>query len=228
MLDVQAQIANEIPLPVPGGFLLASPSPTAPRHIVPRRPLRLAPPRDEMAPDPRQSLVALNIFTDAFDTTPAPQPEAGIDPRILASRRRIRRRIAASADGLAPDEANFWHKDVEPDLSPQDSRHISAILPANSQPDLPLPLHEHLARVRTALYAAGPDSEAGRQSNPSPQIRLAACAMNATLLIVAMPVGVAVTAYSLVRGHDIRVSAQAMAVVASVLGIWQSGIERLL
>lgn len=218
------------------GGLAAEPFASLPRGVVPRRPLRLAPPRDEAAPDPRQPLVALNIFADAFDVATPADPQAGIDPRIIASRRRARRRLAASADDLAPDESNFWHPSLCNSETPQVQSHMPAThraadratAPANDVPDIPLPLHEHLARVRHALYAAGPENPPQAPVPLSAQMRLAACAMNATLVVIALPVGAAVTTYSVLRGSDIRLSAQAIAIVASVLGIWQSGLDRLL
>ncbi|AWB48964.1 hypothetical protein HYN69_11055 [Gemmobacter aquarius] len=198
------------------------------RVIVPRRPLRLGPPRDDAAPDPRQPLVALNIFADVFDPSAANDAEAGIDQRVVASRRRARHRLAAASGTLSPDEANLWHPSLwfgEPATA---QPHTTAAISANDAPDCPEPLHAHLARVRLALYADGPDHGQPATAPLSPQMRLAAYAMNATLVVVAFPVGAAVTTYSLLRGSDIRLSAQAIAVVASVLGIWQSGFEQLL
>ena len=202
------------------------------RPVVPRRPLRLSPPRDDSASDPRQPLVALNIFADIFDDTP-PDPAMAaapaLDPRIAASRRRARRQLVAATSDLAPDEANFWHVWTLPPQQATPYHHASATFAANDAPALPMPLHEHLARVREALYDH-PDDTAPAQTGPtlSPQMRLATHAMNATLVIVAFPVGAALTTYSLLRGSDIRISAQAMAIVGAIVGAWQSGIEKLL
>lgn len=198
------------------------------RVIVPRRPLRLAPRRDDAAPDPRQPLVAMNIFADIFDPPPLTDPETGIDLRVVASRRRARRRLAAASDTLSPDESNFWHPSLWFGDPATAQHHTPATICANAAPDSPEPMHEHLARVRLALYAGDPDQGPPQPAPLSPQMRLAAYAMNATLVVVAFPVGAAVTTYSLLRGSDIRLSAQAIAVVASVLGIWQSGFEQLL
>lgn len=198
------------------------------RGIVPRRPLRLAPRRDDTAPDPRLPRAALNIFADIFDTEAPVDPEAGLDPRVAASRRRARKHLVAACGDLSPDEANFWHPSLWSRDTPQLQNHTAATKSANDTPDLPAPLHLQLARVREALYADLPEQGAVGVAPLSTQMRLATYAMNATLVVVAFPVGAAVTTYSLLRGSDIRLSAQAIAIVASVLGIWQSGFERLL
>lgn len=226
MLDSQISASPHCPLLSAGGApeILAR-SATRPRIVVPRRPLRLAPPRDDVAAEMRQPLVALNIFSDVFDSDAPPDGPAKLDARVAASRRRIQRKLTAPAGGIAPAEANFWHISVyddsaAPPPTARDGR------PANDIPDLPVPLHEHLTRVRHALYADG--SDRAETASQSTQMRLATYAMNATLLVVVFPAGAAVTVYSLLRGSDIRVSAKAMAIVAAVTGVWQSGLERLL
>ena len=204
-------------------FLNETPAPLA-KHVVPRRPLRLSPPRDDALPDPRQRLVTLNIFADVFDEDTAQMPTVTIDARVAASRRRARRHLAVTCGEALPEPLNFWHPDEPMTLRPPFDITTDA---ANDAPMIPSPLHEHLARVRHALYDPTCDIDPPRLEL-SVQMRLASHAMNATLIIVAFPVGAALTAYSLVRGSDIRVSAQAMAIVAAVMGAWQSGLERLL
>ena len=198
------------------------------KHVVPRRPLRLTPPRDGALPDARRPLAALNIFADVFDDDPAQMPTVIIDAvttdaRVAASRRRARRHLAITCGDAMPEPANFWHPDEPATLRAP----FDATAPAsNDAPMIPPPLHEHLARVRHALY--DPTGQLDPQRfEPSVQMRLASHTMNATLIVVAFPVGAALTAYSLVRGSDIRVSAQAMAIVATLMGAWQSGLERL-
>ncbi|MBC2835875.1 hypothetical protein [Paragemmobacter straminiformis] len=230
MLDIEGHAPLADP-PLPSGDLeamfLQQQDPAPARSITPRRPLRLSPQREDAALDPRQSLVALNIFSDVFGPEPVAEADQTLDPRIRASRHRARARLSHAVNTLAPDEANFWHVSAptaEPSL-PQD--HPSATIAANDLPDLPAPLHEHLARVRAALYADSVGSDAVT-TPASAQLRLASHAMNATLVVVAFPVGAALTTYSLLRGGNMRLSAQAMAVVAGVLGIWQSSLSHLL
>ncbi len=231
MLDLEGHTpVLDSPLPASDlGALLLSPVPAAaPRTITPRRPLRLSPMRDDAAADPRQPLAALNIFSDVFDPEPVAESDAGIDPRILASRRRARMRLDHSLNTLAADEANFWHASIADLPVPSTNDPRDAMIAANDLPDLPAPLHEQLARVRQALYAEGLDEDARILERPSTQLRLATHAMNATLVVVAFPLGAAVTTYTLLRGANLRLSTQAMAVVAGLLGFMHTGLAHLL
>lgn len=231
MLDSEGHVPLADMPPSTGGLEAMFLTPQAPalaRAITPRRPLRLSPIRDESTADPRQSLVALNIFADVFDADPVAETDDALDPRIRASRNRAKARMAQAINSLAPDEANFWHASI-PDAdaaAPQGA--ALATIAANDLPDLPAPLHEHLARVRAALYAEGLDDDARLLETPSAQMRLASHAMNATLVVVAFPLGAALTTYSLLRGGNMRLSAQAMAVVAGVLGVFHSGLTQFL
>lgn len=92
--------------------------------------------------------------------------------------------------------------------------------PANDAPDLPRERNEELIRVRLALY---PPEEAAPPAQ-STQLRLAAHAMNATLIIVYAPLGAAVMTYSLLRGEDMRISARLMVLSGLVAGFVQSNL----
>lgn len=222
MLDLDGHTHPVDSRPASGDLEAMLLAPVPARTVIPRRPLRLTPLREDVATDPRANLAALNIFADIFDPEPVADSDVSLDPRIAASRRRARNRIDRHVNSLAPDEANFWHASTW--SAPQDAATPtqSAAVPANDSPDLPSPLHEQLARVREALYSQGSDDEAQVLETPSVQIRLASHAMTATLVVVAFPLGAALTTYSLFRGANIRLSAQAMAVVASALGLWHS------
>ncbi len=76
---------------------------------------------------------------------------------------------------------------------------------ANDSPDLPKPRDPDLARLRAALY---PEVELPIPG--SNQMRLAAYTMNATLVMVALPVGAAMMTYSLVRGGNMRQTSAAL------------------
>lgn len=98
-----------------------------------------------------------------------------------------------------------------------------ALLPANDTPHLPVQADTELRKLRAALY---PELE-----TPGPvvvpetvQLRLAAQAMNATLIVVYMPLGVAAMTYSLMRGGTIGFSARMMAVTGTVIGWSQTPI----
>lgn len=83
--------------------------------------------------------------------------------------------------------------------------------PANDTPDLPRRAESELGRVRAALY---PTPEVSLQETA--QMRLAAQAMNATLIVVWMPLGVAAMTYSLIKGETIGFSARMMALTGTV------------
>lgn len=79
---------------------------------------------------------------------------------------------------------------------------------ANDRPDFPRARQSELARVREALYMVEPEKRAPAKA--SAQMRLAAHAMNATLIVVWAPLGAAVMTYSLLRGEDMKLSARLM------------------
>lgn len=95
---------------------------------------------------------------------------------------------------------------------------------ANDKPDLPLPKSAELARLREALYPVEAEAEAQAAEKPvhSTQMRLAAHAMNATLIVVYAPLGAAVMTYSLLRGEDIRLSGRVMALVGTFFALAQT------
>jgi hypothetical protein len=78
---------------------------------------------------------------------------------------------------------------------------------ANDRPALPRARQGELARVREALYMVEPEVAPAK---PSTQMRLAAHAMNATLIVVWAPLGAAVMTYSLLKGEDMKLSARLM------------------
>ncbi len=85
---------------------------------------------------------------------------------------------------------------------------------ANDAPDIPGPRNPELARLRAALY---PDE--AKVAVASPQIRLSAHAMNATLIVVWAPLGGAVMTYSLLKGEDMNFSARVLVATGVALGL---------
>lgn len=83
---------------------------------------------------------------------------------------------------------------------------------ANDTPQLPRRTVNELDRVRAALY---PERDADRETA---QMRLAAQAMNATLIVVWLPLGVAAMSYSLIKGERIGFSARMMALTGTLIG----------
>ena len=89
---------------------------------------------------------------------------------------------------------------------------------ANDSPDLPRQPLSSLASVRSALYAGPEDLKVA----PSPIIRLAAYTLDATLMVVALPVGAAMMTYSLGRGANLQESARMLALCGIGIGALQS------
>jgi len=115
-----------------------------------------------------------------------------------------------------PDPAHPIYQTVDRDSVEQ--IYARGFETANDRPDLPLPRNPELARLRMALYPAAPaPATAANQEHGSTQMRLAAHTMNATLIMVALPVGAAMLTYSLLRGENMRLSTAAM--VATGLGV---------
>lgn len=95
---------------------------------------------------------------------------------------------------------------------------------ANDLPHLPLPKNAELARLRDALYPAVEEQPEAPAAAYSTQMRLAAHAMNATLIVVYAPLGAAVMTYSLLKGEDMRLSARVMALAGTFLALANSPI----
>lgn len=107
----------------------------------------------------------------------------------------------------------------EPRKFVEPKRIVSRPVAANDAPDLPKPAEDELRRVRAALYPAQDPTETETETV---QMRLAAQAMNATLIVVWMPLGVAAMTYSLMRGEKIGFSARIMALTGTVIAFSQS------
>lgn len=115
-----------------------------------------------------------------------------------------------------------WRDDLEQlRKAPQATHKTWSRVSANDNPPLPDVQQDQLHRVRTALY---PDAE--RQDRPTTQMRIAAHTLNSTLIIVSLPVGAALLTYSLLRGEDIQLSARAMALTGTLLGLSQSPLAQ--
>lgn len=79
-----------------------------------------------------------------------------------------------------------------------------------------LPMDPDLIRLRAALYEEEDDEK------PSAQMRLAVHAMNATLIMVWMPLGAAVMIHGMVRGEDMRLASRLMVLTGSVGALLQT------
>lgn len=91
-------------------------------------------------------------------------------------------------------------------------------VPANDMPDVPAAATEEATRIRAALYE---EAAQATSKGDSAQIRLAAHVMNATIMIMSLPIGASVMTYSLLRGGNLRSSARVMALVGIAIGVSQ-------
>lgn len=85
---------------------------------------------------------------------------------------------------------------------------------ANDLPDLPQPMLGEAQMIRQALY----NKKAG-SNHHSTELRLATHALNVTVLVIALPVGALMMAYSIVRGENIHASARMLAIVGMFAGL---------
>ncbi len=97
---------------------------------------------------------------------------------------------------------------------------------ANTVPDLPRTDLVRLNAIRAALYAS--DDEAETLQQASPHTRLAATAMDVTLVIVCLPVGAAMLTYHVLKGGELRRSAQMMTVTGLFLSAAQTATAQQL
>lgn len=91
--------------------------------------------------------------------------------------------------------------------------------PSNDHPHIPRQRNLELERVRTALYPAPTPPP---PHLVSPQLRLAAHTMNATLIMVALPVGAAMLTYSVLRGENMRLTTAALVATGFASTLLQS------
>ena len=102
-----------------------------------------------------------------------------------------------------------------------DAVYARGFQPSNDHPHLPLPRDPELFRLRAALY---PVDEAPPPHLSSPQMRLAAHTMNATLIMVALPVGAAMLTYSVLRGENMRLTSAALVVTGLASSLLQGPV----
>lgn len=229
--DFQSPDALDLPAGAATPVADAATQPVPPRPVTPRRPLRLSSARAE---EPvRLSPAVPDIFDGVFD-----EDRPATDPRLQRGRARAMALLAAQEQHLSPEERNLWHDDTgaatttgtEPAPAPQTQpiqtgrrvRHLTAadlspqITPRNMpaiapQPDgMDDPLRTQLHEVRAALYDPLPEGEAPATAT-LPE-RLTAATFNLILLVVALPLGLALTALTFLRGEDLRLSAHAIAI----------------
>lgn len=126
---------------------------------------------------------------------------------------------AVYARGFGPcgskADPDFTAAHAAPDAESATTAHAAS----NDQPHIPRERNLELARVRTALY---PGETPPPPHLVSPQLRLAAHTMNATLIMVALPVGAAMLTYSVLRGENMRLTSAALVATGFATSLLQS------
>lgn len=198
-----------------------------PRPVTPRRLLRFSSARAaEDAPVLARPILSLfeGVFDDEDDLS---------DPRLLRSRARARRLLAAHEAGLSDAERNLWHDDPQPEApapapataapEPQ-GRRIRHLTAADIAPLPPEPVHDplrdRLHAARDALYTVHPDDPPPLREVGLAE-RLTVQALTAILFIVSWPVGIALAAINLLRGEDLRLTARTVAMVGTATALLQ-------
>lgn len=172
--------------------------------------------------------------TDTARAAAAARPVADVDPYAIepeedeieapAPARPIRpapRDAAPATPRPAPDETAA---DTAPTATDAPEAETPADAPALTVADQRTV--EELARLRCALYP--PEADAPAPEAPSAQLRLAAHAMDATLIAVVPPLGAALMTYGLLRGPDLMRSGRAMAVTCTLVGLAQGPLLALI
>jgi hypothetical protein len=92
-------------------------------------------------------------------------------------------------------------------------RVAAATVPANDAPD---PALAEATRLRAALYEP--------LASPNTALRLAAHALNASMVAICLPVGAAAMTYTFLRGEDLTASARMLALLGLAAGVQGSGL----
>lgn len=186
--------------------------------VTPRRPVRPAAQRSlprvewQARPDSVE-----NLFSDIYGHLAAPAaPPATARER---GRARVRALVSAREIAAAPTLHNLWHDAFVEPAAPPANAPVTTDATADSQTD-------EYARIRAALYDLDDTPTDDHRAQPqSVPMRLAVYAMNGTLMVVAAPVGAAVLTYSLLRGEDLRLTGNALAVCGSLMALIQTGLH---
>ncbi len=112
-----------------------------------------------------------------------------------------------------------------PDVSGVDESYTRGQFRSPTRPQRPPPRHHdrELYRLRAALY---PPREPVAVSQNSAQMRLAAHAMNASLITVSLPLGVAVLGYGLIKGDNMRLTSRLMVLTGCLTAISRSDLAQ--
>lgn len=112
-----------------------------------------------------------------------------------------------------------------PDVSSVDESYTQGYQRTYARPQRPPPRHHDrdLSRVRAALY---PERDQVPVKKTSAQMRLATHTMNATLIMVSMPLGVAVLGYGLIAGDNMRLTSRLMVLTGCISALSRTDLAQ--
>jgi hypothetical protein len=164
----------------------------------------------------------------------APRPDLDHSSRVLVERIASRHRPLAThwhftSEALRPPLIELLLARLPNALAVEDAAEATlaqvldpqpapaALIPANDPGPLADPQVDEAARIRTALFQPDPD-------RPTTALRLAAHTINATMIVIAMPVGMAAMTYTMLRGENLTASARMLALLGLAVGAQNAGL----
>lgn len=152
----------------------------------------------------------------AEDTPPQRDPFPPIDEELLGAADLRLRGVMAERGPPAEIE----HITPAPEQRPRPRPVLETVwrqpgMVANDMPDVPAPDVETAAAIRAALYEGQPDEP----PTQSTQLHAAAYVMNATIMVMSLPIGASVMTYSVLRGASLQSSARVMALLGTFMGV---------
>jgi hypothetical protein len=171
---------------------------------------------------PRQGVAASLVIAVGPSSKPAVR-RVGLSSAPVAARHDVicARLVDRLQSRLSP-ESTYWHEsndqltcdlfDALSSVKPKPSQKVHPKRPSTAMAKASNPKQDRtkdhdLQRLRSALYPPPEQLPPRLNSN---QMRLAAHTMNATLIMVSLPIGAALTTYAVLRGENMRMTTAAM------------------
>lgn len=118
----------------------------------------------------------------------------------------------------APMHADLRTKNVEK----TENRDVLATLAIPSNADISLRTADQIQLSDLRLHLHDVEDTGRAASTP---MRVAVHTMNTTLMLVSLPIGASMMTYSILRGEDINLTARAMAITGTLVGLYNSHIH---
>jgi hypothetical protein len=186
--------------------------------------------------NPRQGVAASLLIAVGPSPTPAERRVGPSRAHAVARHDVLCARLVDRMQARLAPHSTFWHEsdgqltsdlfDALCSVQPQASQGVQpkhADFPAAkaaAQTSV-TPKDQDLLRLRVALYPPAEDLPPRLNSN---QMRLATHTMNATLIMVSLPLGAALTTYAVLRGENMRMTTAAMVFTGLAGTLLQSDI----